>query len=549
MKLPGPLDAALAAADDNYLIGLCNKGTVNRAKKDLAALAEPSVTVTEEGAQVQMGDVTCQICAPLGESRCSCPSSGICRHRITAILWLKQQAQGEEDAPGPEAEPPKPTFETLRAYPADKLAKQLGPKRLAAALFRQRSGTGPSIEETSVVTVEMPWIPAAVRLLDPLEHSTCTCHSKTFCIHKAEALLYWQMSRNILDPAALEAARPPEEELDLEAVRGVCQAVQQTLAAQMATGLSRMPAGVCETVERMAALCHTARLPALERALRGVHGEYQAYFARSASYRDTALLMRLSRAFRLAAALETADPKAALDRAGRFRDDYEAVGDLELYLLGQRDFDGRSGYAGTIYYFWERQEQRFYTYADVRPTFYEGKARRRTAAVPWGLPCTLGQAWNCGLNLSGAKASRDRALSATEQCRAVLLGRQNPDRVIPAKAVCTDFEWLLRERSGPHDPEVERLAVVRPARCLPQDYDQVRQVFSIRLVDGAGRDLFLEVHYKKEEEKVVEALEQLARRLRRKPDFRPVFFGLIYREEDRLKLYPIEYFAEWEECL
>ena len=67
MKLPGPLAAALAAADDHYLIGLCNKGTVNRAKKDLAALAEPSVTVTEEGAQVQMGDVTCQICAPLGE--------------------------------------------------------------------------------------------------------------------------------------------------------------------------------------------------------------------------------------------------------------------------------------------------------------------------------------------------------------------------------------------------------------------------------------------------------------------------------------------------
>lgn len=544
MKLPASLAAALAAADENYLIGLCNKGTVNRAKKDLAALAEPAVTVTEDAAEVRMGDVTCRICAPLGESSCSCPSSGICRHRITAILWLQQQADSPEAASAPEPAPP--AFAELRAYPAEKLIKQLGPKRLAAALFRYRSGAGPAITETSVVTVEMPWLPATVRLLEPLEHSSCTCHSRTFCVHKAEALLFWQLERKILDPDALEAASPPEEELDLEAVRGVCQAVQQTLAAQMATGLSRMPASVCETMERMAALCHTARLPALERALRGLHGEYQAYFARSASYRDTALLSRLAKAFRLAAALEKADEKTAQALAGRFRDEYQGAGQMELYLLGLRDFDGRSGYAGTIYYFWETREHRFYTYSDLRPTFYEGKSRRRPAAAPWGLPCTLRQAWNFGIRLSGAKVSRSGGLSATEQCKAVLLDRQNPGQVFPEENIAVDFARLLEEGSGPHTPETGRLAVIRPARCEVQDYDHVRQVFSIRLLDGAGRDLFLEVRYKKEEEKVVEMLEYLARRMKKEPELRPVFFGIVYREEDRLKLYPIEYFTAWE---
>ena len=32
MKLPEDLAAALAAAGEEYLIGLCTKGTVNRAK-------------------------------------------------------------------------------------------------------------------------------------------------------------------------------------------------------------------------------------------------------------------------------------------------------------------------------------------------------------------------------------------------------------------------------------------------------------------------------------------------------------------------------------
>lgn len=37
MELPQKLRAALLAADEEYLTALCNRGTVNRAKKDLAS--------------------------------------------------------------------------------------------------------------------------------------------------------------------------------------------------------------------------------------------------------------------------------------------------------------------------------------------------------------------------------------------------------------------------------------------------------------------------------------------------------------------------------
>ena len=544
MDLPEELSAALAAADENYLIGLCNKGTVNRARKDLAALTDPESIPENSGVTVRLGEASCFITSPLGESRCSCPSSAICRHRIAAILWLKQQLDAEPAATPPQ---PKPEFQELRAYPPEKLAKQLGAKRLSAALFRHQSGGGPEITETSVVTVDMPWLPASVRLLEPLEHSSCTCHSKTFCPHKAEALLYWQLKEGIADPALLQT-QPAGTELDLEAVHGVCRAVRETLAAQMATGLSRMPPGICETVERMAALCHTAKLPELERALRGLHGEYAAYFARSATYRDAALLQRISAAFRLAGALEAADGETAPSLAGTFRDDYLPVGDLRLYLLGMREFSGRGGYAGTIYYFWERDARRFYTFTHVRPTFYEKETNRRfSAAVPWGLPGPLHQAWNFSLDLTHAKATRTGNLSASEQCQATLLDRRDPGSVYPKDLIYTDFGLLFEQRSAPHAPERERLAVIRPQRCEPQPYDTVQQLFTMRLLDGKGRDLWLEVRYKKEEAKVVELLEQLADDLKKKPLLSPVFFGTFYREGDRLKFYPIEFFDEWGE--
>ena len=543
MILPDTLAAALAAADEEYLIGLCNKGTVNRAKKDLAGSDAPEARTEGEEVEIRLGDAICRIRAPLGESTCSCPSSGICRHRIAAILWLKGQAgprSGETASPAP------PAFAQLRAFPTEKLVRQLGAKRVNDLLARQAGGDGPTIRQGgSTIAVEFPWQDVTVRLLEPLEHSSCSCHSQSLCIHKAEALLAWRLQNGVTDPAAVRALCPPSDGRDPAAVRRVCAEVRRTLAGQLATGLSRLPAESCETVERLAALAHTAGLPALERALRALHEEYTACFARSAAFWDEICLARFAHAFRLAGALVNADEETQCVLAGHFRDEYRPVGRLELYLLGLRDVAGRSGYDGTIYYFWERAAHRFYTYADLRPAFYEEPARRRRDTVLWKLPCTLRQAWNCALDLEGARANEDGGLSATERCTATLLGRQPPGSVVPQGELIIDFSRLLAERSAPLAPEIQRLALVRPTCCEPQAYDRVRQTFSLRLLDKAGRDLWLEVRYQSAEQAVVQTLERFAARLQRRPDAAPVFFGTVYREGDRLKLYPIELFADW----
>ena len=92
------LRAALRQADDDYLVGLSNKGIWKRAYKDLEG-ETPSLAWQGEDAQVTLNSETCVIKNPLGESTCSCPSSGICRHVVTAILWLKGQI-GEDGQKG-----------------------------------------------------------------------------------------------------------------------------------------------------------------------------------------------------------------------------------------------------------------------------------------------------------------------------------------------------------------------------------------------------------------------------------------------------------------
>ena len=530
MTLPESIRAALSAADDDYLIGLSNKGTVNRAKKDLANLT-PTAESAGELVVVTMGSETVMLTAPLGKSTCTCPSASMCRHRIGAMLWLRDQA-------GTTA-PPKPEFTSLKNYPADKLVKQLGQKRVAGILFRHQSGSGPWIEETTIVRVELSWHPEVVRLLDPIEDSTCSCGKRSFCNHRAEALLYWQLKKGIVKPVVLE----PEEDTigpNPERTKGVCESVCRMLAEQLTTGLSRMPEETLDTVERMASLSHTAQLPDLERALRNLHGEYAAYFSRSATFRESALLERLGYAFRLSAAMERSEGPALRKLAGTFREEYTRTGDLKLYLLGLREYVGRSGYGGTIYYFYERETGEWYTFRDLRPDYYENN-RRRSEASPWDLPCTLRKAWNCAMDLNGPKINDSNNLSATKDTEAIFLGSAKPWLVVKDNDICVDFDSLV-ERSAPNRREIDRLVVLKPERVELRPFDTVEQRFSMGLFDARGREIRLEVRFSQQEEPVIRALETHIKN-GAKP---PVFFGILGRDGDCITLYPIEFFTDWE---
>ena len=554
MEIPQTLKAALLSADEEYLIALSNKGTVNRAKKDLSTV-QPEVKQTEgETVTLSVGDAVCTITVPLGNSTCTCPSSAICRHRMSAILWLKERAAGENAPPEKTASPSENESSgemseeltaLLSTYPTQALTRQLGERRVSTLVQRESSGEGAVLCESSAVTVKLPWIPATVRFICPLEHSSCTCHSQSFCAHKAEALLTWQLRHGIVTVDSLLSFFRSDAGGALDR-REICAAVQMTLTDWMRAGLTRLPASSQETAERLAGLCHTNALPALERAMRRLHGELQSYFARSAAFRPEALLRRMSSAWRLASALQTAPEQEAMQLAGTFRDEYQAVGNLHLYLLGLREVDLAGGYAGTVYYFWETQKHRYYAYRDLRPKFYEGRRRSGPMeTILWELPGTLRQMWNCRLDLAGARVSGEGNLSATTQCRGTLLQKSPPGLVLPSSAVAENFSALL-PLSRPGLGELNRLAILRPHRGELQEYDQVEQRFTLRLLDEAERDIWLTVRYREGERAVVETLEQLAGRWQQHPDLRLVFFGTLYRENNRLCLYPIECFTNWE---
>lgn len=566
------LRALIQQVDDDYLVGLCNKGTVKRAWKDLEQ-ESPVLTWQGEEAQVALKEETCTIRAPLGESGCTCPSRSICRHVVTAILWmrreLKEQSTGEtkkEDAREPETgdgagqkESVPAVLEEVLKLPPERLKRACGGSRFRQFLAHMRLGELPPLAESSFVTVTLPWENATVKLLEPFEYSTCTCHSKELCAHKAQAVLAYQMEKGKLRLEELEALQDMEALWDRELVNRTCQKIREALCRQMCTGLSRQSLEETRELERLAVLSHRANLPAIESSLRELAGEYEQYFSRSAAFREGELLRKLLRLYERLGCLERAGTQEEIRRwAGTFRETYEPAGRLHLAAMGGRTFSSKTGYEGEVYYFWETGQKRWYTWTDARPVFYEGLRRRPPSAggsaqAPWGLNCTREQMQELEFDLINAKAASGGRLSASQETKAEITGARSLESEELWQIIAWDYEELLAAHfAGDREEDSsgagsgtgrERLALVGAVRWGETHFDTVQQRFSWSLYDRRGRKLFVSLKYTKEERMTIHLLERLQKRLQGGSPKALIFFGSLYMDEaGRLCLYPIEFF-------
>lgn len=616
------LKIQLKQADDAYLAGLSNKGTVKRAHKDLEQ-ETPEVLWDESGNEIQVTfkEAVCRIRAPLGSSTCSCPSRSICRHVTAAILWVrgileKEDTAGSEAAPGvassraveaapgsasfeaapeqkpdPEPAPSAALEEALLAVPLDRLKRACRNKAYREFAARAEAGELPSLSMGSVITVRFPWAEQVVKLLYPLEYSSCTCRSRELCSHKAQAILAFQIQRKAITAEMLKAREEEAGSWDKEAVLRAARSIKEGIRLQLFTGLSRLSPEAAQSMERLAVISHGAGLASFETGFRSAAAEYEQYFSRSASFCGERLLARLLSLYDRACSLEKTRDRDTFQRlAGTFRDTYEPVPRLQLTAVGSRHVKSKAGYEGEKYYFLETGQHRWYTWMDVRPTFYEG-VRRRPAGrdggqpAPWGLNCSREKMMELEFALTQAKAAQDGRLSVSRETKSEILGTRRLDRPEIREMVFWDYRALLRDleqkeqradqMSGPEEKSGESLALVGAARIREGTFDTVRQRFSMELFDPAGRRIQAAVNYSKEEKLTIQVLERLAKRLgepedagegsfaeksskgeisqreisqreisqERNPGL--IFLGIPYLEDGRLCLYPIEYF----ECI
>lgn len=601
----------LLQVDDEYLTGLSNKGTVKRAYKDLDQ-EDPVVAWLETEAEVTLKEVVCRIRMPLGESACTCPSRSICRHIITSILCLKKNqpesekaektgeaekiekaekakpetigksiankkteskeikksAEAKESTDTKEINPSGDTEETPEAltgkealkqaleqelieYPIQKLKRACGSKRYGALLDYLQAGEQPRFQESTVITVSVPWEEAVVKLLSPLEYSTCTCKSRELCPHKAQAILLFQFHRKAVTLEQLRRLTENNEEWDRQELARASASIKEGIRLHLTTGLSRLSPEAAESMERLAVISHGAGLAAFETNLRKIASEYRLYFERSAAFRTEELLEQLLTLYQMAESLEnTKAPEKLRALAGSFRDTYHPVPRLHLTAMGSRSFHSKTGYEGEIYYFLEPEKGSFYTWTDARPIFYEGVRRRplggeERAQAPWGLNCSREQMMDLEFYLTHAKAAGGGRLSVSQETKSEIVGIRDFGSDAIRGAVFWDYEKLLIDYFGASlkETEGERPVLAGAFHCQEGTFDTVKQRFSMEISDRKGRKITVAVSYSKEEKLTIQVLERLSERLKKEADQTLIFFGIPYLEQGKLCLYPIEVFG------
>lgn len=551
---------ALSIADDDYLIGLSNKGILKRSYKDLES-AEVSAKYTDSSAVVSVMGEKCTLVSPLGESKCTCPSRSICRHIITSILWLKnnvanensdnkenEEKADESSEQKEKKEIDKSFIDELSSYSLKAIQKAMKKQYYTSFIIKAEKGILPEIEETSILSVKIPDEDIAVRLISPIEYSTCTCHSKDLCKHKAAAILAWQIKHNIVAVNDIKLNEESSSHLNVNDIHETAEYTVKFLSSILSNGIVRASENMVEEAESTAVMCHNSRLADCERIMREIGNRLRGYIGRSAEFNaDILFSLIMDNITLLRKILKTDDEKELLGFLGEFKSAYVVSDTIEIIPVAQRHFSSAAGYEGEIYYFLNKNtnsENKFFSYSDIRPTFYEQGRRSRISAAPWGLYGNVNEIIKSELKLKSPKISNGK-LSSSNETKAEIIGNVNLNQSAVYESIYTDFYKMIFDifsKNSNSDIETERLVFVSPEKCVSSISDEITQSHSIVIEDKYNRQLTIKTKYKNESKDFFSRLSRIGDMMIENPEKRYVIFANAYIENGRCYLYPIAIF-------
>ena len=541
------LKKALAVADDEYLTGLSNKGTLKRAYKDLET-ANITANYIDGSAYVTVDSAKCVILTPIAESSCTCPSRSICRHIVTAVLWLKKELltdKEENTSDGKPAIKANTLEQELTDFPVDKLCRAMKKKYYNTFLEKAKVGILPVIEELSTITADILEDNTTVKLLSPLEYSACTCHSKELCKHKAAAILAWKLKHKII---TIDSLIPVEETTaaDAEKIHYGAKYCIEFLKRLLSDGLVRTSEDAAEFAESAAVICHNSGIPYGEKLLREIGNRLKAYVSHSPEFSTDGLFAAIMDAYVLLTSLEAESDAGKLkELSGEFKSSYQITDELDLIPVAQRKFSSMTGYEGDIYYFITKNQNTppFLTYSDVRPTFYENNRHSQQSSAPWGLYGLAGVLMNYEMHLTLPKLSGIK-LSSSSDTKALQICKPELNQKAVLDKIYTDFSLLIKDNfvTRQDDGNTETLVMLMPEKCISSEFSEITQTHTIVVEDFYGQKLNIKARYNSKTRVFFSQLAIVGKTMLENPESAYVIFGNAYIENGHCNIYPIAVF-------
>ena len=550
------LNSYINSLDEDYLIGISNKGIVKRANKDLEKLESIEYDIKDDYIEFKIDDITCSVNEEIKKYKCSCPSRTICKHIIMCYLYImnnKEKIFGEIKEECNEEQLEEDKIETkefirLKEYNIENIKKNIGEKALVDIIRKINFGINYTITETAMVTVDFGEELIKVRLLDDIENSLCSCKSKELCIHKAEALILYKLYKNYISLEELNNYLISKEVLDYENIKKATVEIRNLIEEILISGISRVPETILDSINNMAIKCHNCDLPNFEKTLRGIREEIILYFNKNAAFKNEKLLNILTTLYIKTLTLENSNNFNIISEIiGEFKSSYYSIPVIELNGIGEENWTSNSGYKGTTYYFFENKRGEIFTFTKAIATYYDNMPRRNyiidNNVAPWGLKCKLEELDKIHFKLKGGKVNLQNRISSSNESRGDLIGLSDIASLNLERYKFDNWEKVIDSvfLNKKKNNENYNLVFLEGNKFGESKFDNITQTFTLEIKDKDENVMEINIKFSLEKKHLIKTLERLYKRGKV-----PMFFGRVYIDEGKIKFYPISYFRDNE---
>ncbi len=536
--------------DDEYLIGITNKGILNRSKKDLEKIKNIEYEINEDNIKFKLDEVECVIKEEFKNTKCSCPSRTICKHIIMSYLYLnmhKDEIFKEEECTKEELIEEK--FLQLKDYTLEEIKKNIGDKNFFNIIKRISFGFNYEIIEGSVIKVNFGEEGIVVTLLNEIENSVCSCKSKELCKHKAEALILYKLEKGYLTLEELLSYEKKIKHIDEEEIKKVSKEIRYCIEEILISGLARCTETTIDRLNNMAIICHNYDLPNFEKELRNISKEVSLYFNKNASFTSERLLRKLTTIYTNTFILETTNNLNVLTKLiGEFKSSYYEIPIVKLHGVAQENWTSKSGYEGTTYYFYENEKKIWFTYTNAMPIFYENNTKsnnykRLNASSPWQLNCKLEELSSITFKLIHGKINSKNRISSSSESKGIILDKSSILDLDIQKYYFDNWKNIINsDFINNVNSETSNIIFIKGNKFSESCFHSITQTLDLQIYDYENNIIKINIQFSLMTKKLIRTLERLSKK---EP---PLFLGRIYVENSELKFYPLAYYKDGIAC-
>ncbi|PEI82747.1 hypothetical protein CN679_27535 [Bacillus pseudomycoides] len=475
----------LSSIDETYLIAMSNKGTYKRAMKDLAVISNVKMNVEEGAAQIHLDDgITVTFTGDIRNYSCSCEARSICKHVIMALLEAKKMYEGEENI--------KVDFSALLDVDVRNIVSG---KMWAEIMFRETFQQKFVLEEEGALIASFPEENITVRFLtaESVADAICTCKAEGICRHKAEAVYWYQKEKGI--------SHETKQMQPLIIAPDKLSIFKEMIEQIIHFGLTRLTENTIYEIEQLSVKVRSLKLAKLENLFRKLGADIGLYRMKHASFQMASYRQTLSAIYEHTLLLERHHLQES-----PFRSEYYEVPPLTLHAFGASGWQTKSGYVGVTYYFYNREQEKWMTYTQSRPMFYEGSSTTpeelHEGQVPWGIAGKGYELSRSSFRLKQAKLNADFQLSSSSQTVGEVEGKTNVAEW--QSLFLTSWEELLKKvKEQRLEANKQGVFCIEVAEIGEWKFQQQEQKWIIPLIDKNGKTLQMQMMKRPENERMI----------------------------------------------